>query len=97
LVLWKVDVSKDKLEGVYNSEHIKNKLNGKKMEEDNFIPDYFDFKKRPDTNIHIIVVLPTGKCLPTFLPLEQEICVISHLIFFYSIRQKEGGSFRRET
>ncbi|CAI2186503.1 3058_t:CDS:2, partial [Funneliformis geosporum] len=56
LVLWKVDVKKDKIEGIYTTEHIKNKLNGKKMEEENFIPNYFDVKQRPDTNIHIIVV-----------------------------------------
>jgi hypothetical protein len=66
LVLWKVDVSKDKLEGVYTTEHIKNKLNGKKMEEEKFISNYFDVNQRPDRNIHIIVVLPTGKCLPMF-------------------------------
>ncbi|GBC09406.1 hypothetical protein RclHR1_08830008 [Rhizophagus clarus] len=40
LVLWKIDISKDKLEGVYTTEHIKDKLDGKKMEEEDFIPEY---------------------------------------------------------
>ncbi len=33
LILWKVDINKDKLEGIYITEHIKNKLNSEKMKE----------------------------------------------------------------
>ncbi|CAG8781311.1 5024_t:CDS:1, partial [Rhizophagus irregularis] len=33
LNLWQVNVSKDKLEGVYTTEHITNELKGKKMDE----------------------------------------------------------------
>ncbi|CAB4425382.1 unnamed protein product [Rhizophagus irregularis] len=60
LNLWQVNVSKDKLEGVYTTEHITNELNGKKMDEVDFITNYFDVNHRPDTNIHIIVVPPTS-------------------------------------
>ena len=82
LVLWKVDVSKDKLKGVYITEHIKNKLNGKKMEELNFIPNYFNVKHRPDTNIHIIVVPLTGKCLPTFYLSNKKFAVETMMYIF---------------
>ncbi|GBC51865.2 crinkler (CRN) family protein, putative [Rhizophagus irregularis DAOM 181602=DAOM 197198] len=60
LNLWQVNVSKDKLEGVYTTEHITNELKGKKMDEVDFITNYFDVNHRPDKNIHIIVVPSTS-------------------------------------
>ncbi|PKB99105.1 hypothetical protein RhiirA5_505883 [Rhizophagus irregularis] len=56
LNLWQVNVSKDKLEGIYTTEHITNELNGKKMDEVDFITNYFDVDHRLDKNIHIIIV-----------------------------------------
>ncbi|GES81075.1 hypothetical protein GLOIN_2v1479954 [Rhizophagus clarus] len=74
LILWKIDVNKD--------EHIENKLDGKKMEEEISIIDYCilkliadDVNQRPDTNVHIFLLVKDG----TF-PLDKGIVKLRHPI-----------------
>lgn len=43
LNLWKVDVSKDELEGVFTEEYIEEKLNGEKMDSWYLFNNYFEF------------------------------------------------------
>ena len=70
--LWKVNVCKDKLEGVSTEEEIRTKLKGKMMGANKLFrnEEYFPADHSSDTieNVHIIVIIPasTGKCLSMF-------------------------------
>ena len=107
LKLWKVNAKEDYIkDNVSTEEDIKNKIKGEEMESDKLFKRYFqnelnltgeeDDDEEFAENIHIIAIIPTGKCLPTFYLSNKKFAVTKYrfgLISFYQ-HMLENGRLR---
>ena len=78
--LWKVDVDKSKLNPGSTDDDIK-ELGGELMEYEHKFERYFKADCELMDNIHIVVVVATSKCLPTFYLSNKKFAVTKYRIW----------------
>jgi hypothetical protein len=98
--IWKVEIEFQDIKKFSTGDDIKKHVKSEMMDDNpmlNFDEYYNNEDKKPRKGyLHIFIVpIITGKCTLIFY-LSNKKFALSH-IFFYSIRQKEGGRFRRGT